>query len=436
MPDEPDDEPAAQRRPRALAPLRDFLDTEAAGAVLIAIAAAIALVWANSPWQVSYERLWHSHLSISIAGHGIDLDLRHWVNDGLMTVFFLLVGLEIRREMATGHLSTRRSAMAPVAAALGGMAVPALLYLAIAGRSAAHGWGIPMATDIALAVGVVGALGTRVPGSGRALLLGLAVVDDVGAILVIAVVYSSGVELGWLLLAVACVVLVVVLRRFPFSSAGPFVPIGVAMWVALYEAGIHPTLAGVAMGLLAPVRPMWTPEQIDADELTDLSDIDHARASTQLARGSVSVVAWLEHQLHPWSSYVIVPLFALANAGIEVSSELARTALRSPIAWGVLVGLVVGKPLGVVIGTRLSVNARLADPPAGTGRRQLLGIGNAAGIGFTVALFVTELAFEDPAHQADAKLAILVGSVVAAALAVAVLRPGRLVVLTDEHSPL
>ncbi len=415
----------AEHRPRALAPLRDFLATESAGAVLIAICAVVALFWANSPWQESYERLWTSRASVSIAGHGIDLDLRHWVNDGLMTFFFVLVGLEIRREMATGHLSTRRSAMLPVAAAIGGMAVPAVVYLAIAGRSASSGWGIPMATDIALAVGVVGALGSRVPRSTRAMLLGLAVVDDVGAIIVIALAYSDGVETGWLLAAAGCVVAVAVLRRFTTSSAGPFVPLGIAMWLALYEAGVHPTLAGVAMGLLAPVVPLWTPEEVDHDELHDLSDIEHVRATAQLARGSVSVVEWLEHQLHPWSSYVIVPLFALANAGIELSSDHVRDALGSPIAWGIFAGLVLGKPLGVVLGSRLATRTGVAEAPAGADRRHVLGIGNAAGIGFTVALFVTELAFDDESHRDDAKLAILVASLVAAVLAVVVLRRRR-----------
>jgi Na+:H+ antiporter, NhaA family len=414
---------ASRRRAerRDLSPLRDFLATESAGAVLIAISAALALVWANSPWRASYEQLWTTNASVTIGSHSIELDLRHWVNDGLMTVFFLLVGLEIRRELATGHFARRRAAMLPVAAALGGMLVPAALYLSIAGTTAPRGWGIPMATDIALAVGVVGALGTRVPGSARALLLGLAVVDDVGAIIVIAVAYSSGIEPGWLAAAGGCLLLAVALRRFVDRAVAPFVVIGVAMWISLFEAGVHPTLAGVALGLLAPVVPLWTPEQVDVDELNDLSDVVHARATTHIARGSVSVVEWLEHQLHPWSSYLIVPLFALANAGIELSGSQIRAALGSTIAWGVLIGLVVGKPLGVVVGSRLAMRSGVAEPPAGANGRHLLGIGNAAGIGFTVALFITELAFDDEASQADAKLAILVASVVAALAALAVL---------------
>ncbi|MFT3852283.1 MAG: Na+/H+ antiporter NhaA [Ilumatobacteraceae bacterium] len=392
----------ARRQRRALSPLRELLAAESAGAVLIAVGAVVALVWANSPWQASYERLWGHRLSVPMVGRDLDLDLRHWVNDGLMTAFFLLVGLEIRRELATGHFARRKAAVLPVAAALGGMAAPALLYLAIAGASAPRGWGVPTATDIALAVGVVGALGSRVPGSARALLLGLAVVDDVGAIVIIAVAYSSGVELGWLAVAIGCFAIAVVMRRFVATSVVPFVVIGVAMWIAMFESGMHPTLTGVAMGLLAPV----------------------------------AVVERLEHRLHPWTSYAIVPLFALANAGIELSRSHMRDALSSPIAWGVFAGLVAGKPLGVVVGSRLAIRGGVATPPAGANRRHLLGIGNAAGIGFTVALFVTELAFTDEAQRDDAKLAILTASIVAALLALVVLGRGRSVPSTAEPAPL
>ncbi len=402
-------------------PLREFLATESAGAAFIAVAAVIALVWANSPWRESYESLWSTRLSVSLGGHSIDLDLRHWVNDGLMTIFFLLVGLEINRELTDGHFATPRRALAPVAAALGGMALPALVYLAIAGATAPRGWAIPMSTDIALAIGLLTALGRRVPAPARALALGLAVVDDIGAIVVIAIVFSTGVAVGWLFTAAGLILVALVLRRVVPRSTVPFVVIGVALWIALYESGVHPTLAGVAMGLLAPAVPRWGPDELDTEELLDLSDVDHARASAHIARGSVSTVAWLEHQLHPFSSFVVVPVFALANAGIELSVTQFKDALTSPVAWGVLAGLVVGKPIGVMLASRLAVRARIADAPEGTSKRQLLGVGQAAGIGFTVALFVTELAFHDPAHENDAKLAILVGSVVAAALAALIL---------------
>lgn len=407
---------------RALAPLRDFLHTEAAGGALLVLAAIAALVWANSPWSGAYRALWDSEAGIRIAGHELTLDLRHWVNDGLMALFFLVVGLEIKREVTSGHLAGRRAATLPVAAAIGGMVVPALLYLAIAGRTAANGWGVPMATDIALAVGVMALAGSAVPAGLRAFLLGLAVVDDIGAIVVIAVFYSTGVAFGWLAAAAAAVVAVVVVSRAGVHSTLAFVVLGVAIWFALHEGGVHPTLAGVAMGLLAPVTPRVSPELIDVEELNDLSSAENARQTSEIARATVSTVEWLEHSLHPWTSYLIVPLFAFANAGIEVSTASLRAAWGSPITWGILVGLMVGKPLGVVLASKLAVRSGIADPPEATSDRQLLGAGNAAGIGFTVAIFIAELAFDDPTQVADAKLAILVASLLTGLLAFFVLR--------------
>jgi NhaA family Na+:H+ antiporter len=412
---------------RALSPLRDFLHTEAAGGALLVVASIVALIWANSPWQESYLRLWHAHFSIGFAGHYLDLDFQHWVNDGLMTIFFLVVGLEIKREVTSGHLAGRRAATLPVAAAIGGMVVPALVYLAIAGRTAAHGWGVPMATDIALAVGVLALAGSHAPPSLRAFLLGLAVVDDIGAIIVIAVFYSSGVEFGWLAGGAIAAAVAVLLGRVGVHHTLVYVVIGSFLWLALHEAGIHPTLAGVVMGLLAPVAPRIQPELVDGDQLLDISDVEQARITVDLARGSVSTVEWLEHVLHPWTSFVIVPLFALANAGIEVSRTSLSHAWRSPITWGVGIGLLVGKPVGVLLATKASTASGIADRPEGTTLRQLLGAGNAAGIGFTVALFIAELAFGTGGivHEtevADAKMAILIASVVSGVVAYLVLR--------------
>ncbi len=418
----------ADRRPRSatrlLSPLRDFLHTEAAGGVLLALGAVIALVWANSPWSGSYDSLWGTDLSLSVGDHVLSLDLRHWVNDAAMTIFFFVVGLEITRELATGHLSTRRTAILPALAALGGMAVPALLYLAIAGGSAANGWAIPMATDIALALGVVAVAGRSLPSSLRVFLLGLAIVDDIGAIMVIAVFYSSGIAWGWLAVAVGSIVLTIAARRLGVAHVGVYILLGAAMWFALHEAGIHATLAGVAMGLLAPTTPRMAAELVDAEELLDLSTVEAARTTTALARGSVSVVEWLEHVLHPWTSYVIVPVFALANSGIEISVDGLQDALRAPLTWGIVVGLVVGKPLGVLLATKLAVRFGVADRPDGSTPTRLLGLGTAAGIGFTVALFITELAFTDVAQREQAKLAILVASALAAVLAAVFLRLG------------
>ena len=417
--------PLASRRRhpvvRLLSPLRDFLHTEAAGGVLLVLAAIVALVWANSPWQASYERLWESVASITVSGHTLSLDFRHWVNDAAMTIFFLVVGLEIKRELTSGHLASRRAAALPVAAAIGGMVVPALIYLAIAGGTDARGWGVPMATDIALAVGVLALLGRRVSAAMRAFLLGLAIVDDIGAILIIALVYSTGVSFGWLAAAVIGVLAVVVMRWVGIYRLLPYVAMGAVVWLALYEAGVHPTLAGVAMGLLAPSTPRLQPELIDAEELADISTPDQARSTSDLARSSVSVVEWLQNVLHPWTSYLIVPLFALANSGIEISSTSVRDAAGSAVAWGIFAGLVIGKPLGVVLAASASARTALAEMPSGTPRRQLVGVGASAGIGFTVAIFISELAFTDPSRQAEAKLAILIASLVSALFATAIL---------------
>lgn len=407
--------PRRNRSPlvRMLSPLRDFIATEASGAVLLAGAAIVALLWANSPWSGSYEALWNSRAAISIAGHTLELDLRHWINDGLMTVFFFVVGLEIKRELTDGHLASRRAALLPGAAAVGGMLVPALVYLAIAGSTAPRGWAIPMATDIALAVGVLAVAGTRIPGSLRAFLLGLAIVDDIGAIVIIAAVYSTGVAFGWIAAAAVGVVVTVVVRQLGVHSTWVYIIIGVSVWLSLHEAGIHPTIAGVLMGLLAPSTPRLRPELIDSDELTDLSGAEAVRTTSELARGSISVVEWLQHVLHPWTSYLIVPTFALANSGIAITSNELSAAVRSPITWGVFFGLLVGKPLGVVLATRATIRAGLADAPEDSSKTQMVGVGTAAGIGFTVALFITELALPNPDDQSKAKLAILMASVLA-----------------------
>ena len=410
---------------RALAPLRDFLHTEAAGGALLVAAAVAALAWANSPWSGAYNALWESKATIEIAGHGLSLDLRHWVNDGLMAIFFLIVGLEIKREMTSGHLAGRRAAALPIAAAIGGMVVPAAIYLAIAGGTEPMGWGVPMATDIALAIGVLALAGSGVPASLRAFLLGLAVVDDIGAIIVIAVFYSEGVSFSWLAIAMGALAVLLAARQWGVSQLGVYIALGTMMWFALHEAGVHPTLAGVICGLLTPVKPRQVQDLVDIEELADLSTVEHARATAGIARNSVSTVEWLEHLLHPWTSYLIVPLFAFANAGIEVSSNSLRDAFRSPIMWGVLAGLLVGKPLGVMLAVKFAAKSGVADRPEGTSTRQLLGAGHAAGIGFTVAIFIAELAFDTEKHQDDAKMAILIASLLSGLLAFGVLRSRR-----------
>lgn len=419
MKHEPDD--ARGTTVRLLSPFLDFLKTEVLGAILLASSAILALIWANSPWSGSYESLWSTRFAITVAGQSLDLDLRHWVNDGLMTIFFFVVGLEIKREITSGHLANRRAALLPVVAAIGGMAVPALIYLLVAGQTAPRGWAIPMATDIALAIGVMSVAKGRTPASLRAFLLGLAIVDDIGAIVIIAVVYSSGVAFGWLTAAGVGIGMALLIRRTGVQSVLVYVVVGIAVWYALFEGGIHPTIAGVIMGVMAPTTARSESNFIDIEEVDDFSRSDDGSADDAKGKGSVSVVEWLEHVLHPWSSYFIVPVFALANSGIHVSIDGLRDAAGSAVTWGVFLGLLMGKPLGIILATKIAVRTGVADSPVGATGTHMLGAGTAAGIGFTVALFITELALDNPVDQTNAKLAILLASVVAVIAALAIL---------------
>lgn len=419
MKHEPDD--ARGTTVRLLSPFLDFLKTEALGAILLASSAILALIWANSPWSGSYENLWSARFAITVAGQSLDLDLRHWVNDGLMTIFFFVVGLEIKREITSGHLANRRAALLPVVAAIGGMAVPALIYLLVAGQTAPRGWAIPMATDIALAIGVMSVAKGRTPASLRAFLLGLAIVDDIGAIVIIAVVYSSGVAFGWLTAAGVGIGMALLIRRTGVQSVLVYVVVGIAVWYALFEGGIHPTIAGVIMGVMAPTTARSESNFIDIEEVDDFSRSDDGSTDDAKGKGSVSVVEWLEHVLHPWSSYFIVPVFALANSGIHVSIDGLRDAAGSAVTWGVFLGLLMGKPLGIILATKIAVRTGVADSPVGATGTHMLGAGTAAGIGFTVALFITELAFDNPVDRTNAKLAILLASVVAVIAALAIL---------------
>ncbi len=406
--------PPSTRAPSLIRPLRDFLHAESSGGVVLVIAAATALIWANSPWSESYFELWETVISIDVGSDGLHLDLRGWINDGLMAIFFFVVGLEIKRELVEGELSDTRQAALPALAAFGGMVVPALVYLAFTlGTENTGGWGIPMATDIALAVGVLALLGKRVPSAAKVFILALAIVDDIGAIVVIAVAYTEDMSFSWLLTAAVCTAATVVAKRLDVRSIGVYIAIGSVLWFSLHEAGVHATLAGVIMGLLAPAVPRVTNRYIDVDELGELGDVESVQQAVTRARESVSVVEWLEHRLHPLSSFIIVPLFALANSGIEITSEGISETASSKVAIGIAAGLVIGKPLGITlatfIGTRLGLTL-----PAGIDMKMVMGLGAIAGIGFTVALFITELAFDSPLIIDEAKLSILFASFVAA----------------------
>jgi NhaA family Na+:H+ antiporter len=401
---------------RVIRPLRDFLATETSGGVVLLAATAVALVWANSPWKDSYTELWTTDLTIALGGHELSMDLQHWVNDGLMTLFFFVVGLEIKRELVDGELRDPRAAALPAISAVGGMVVPALIYIALnPSGDAFDGWGIPMATDIAMAVGVLSLFSRRVHPSLKLFLLALAIVDDIGAILVIAIFYSSGIEAAWLLAGLGFVAAMIVLRMAGVISFAPYVVLGVALWFAIEESGVHATIAGVALGLLTPARPFRRPELIDADELSDLSSVEAVRETTSLARQSVSVVEYLEDLLHRWTSLVIVPLFALANAGVVITGGALTDALGSRVTQGIVIGLVVGKLVGISSFAWLAQRLGVAVLPAGATWRGLVAVAAIAGIGFTVSLFVASLAFVGPTLD-EAKLGILTAYVLAAAV--------------------
>ncbi len=402
--------------PRAI---RRFLDTEAAGGVLLLAGAAAALIWANSPLRDSYASLWSTEVDLRVGTVGFRDDLRHLVNDGLMAVFFFVVGLEIKRELVVGELRTWRTAALPAFAALGGMVVPALLYVAVnAGEAGADGWGIPMATDIAFAVGVVALLGHRVPSALKLFLLTLAIVDDIGAIVVIALVYSTGVEMQALAAAAGLLVGLVLLRRAKVDWTPVYLAVGVAVWLAVYESGVHATIAGVVLGLLAPAQPL-TPQSIAREWSLDLSSDPspgELREMSELARSTVSVAERLQHDLHPLTSFVIVPAFALANAGVVLESDALSGPGAGAVAAGVVCGLVVGKLAGISLFSWLAVRTGVGRLPEGSTWGQLVGVAAIAGIGFTVSLFIAGLAFDEPELESAAKMGILVASAAAAAI--------------------
>ena len=405
-----------QRRTSFIRPLTDFLSAEASGGIVVVLAAVVAMVWANSPWKGSYQALWSTDFGATFGRFTFSMDLRHWVNDGLMTIFFFVVGLEIKRELVEGELRDRRKAITPVVAAIGGMVVPALIFLAwTAGTPQARGWGIPMATDIALAVGLLTLAGPRIPPGAKLFLLALAIVDDLGAIAVIALFYGRGGRTSLLGVAALAFLAAVGLKRFGVTSFAAYVLLGVVMWWALHEAGVHATIAGVAMGLLAPTKPFVQSELIDIDELADVSTVKHAKASAHIARSSVSVVEWLEHLLHGWTSFVVVPIFAIANAGIPVSISALRGAAGAKVTWGVATGLLIGKPLGILCATWLVVRVGAGSLPEGTSWRSLIPAAIVAGVGFTVSLFVTELAFVGAVAD-QTKIGVLAASMFAGLL--------------------
>ena len=407
-----------------------FVAVEASSGIVLMAAALLGMLWVNSPLGDSYNDLWHSQVAVRTGIFAIEEDLRHLTNDGLMTLFFFLVGLEIKRELVHGELSQPRRAMLPAVAALGGMAAPALIYTAFnAGGDGASGWGVPMATDIAFAVGVLSLLSRRIPFSVKVFLLALAIADDIGAILVIAIFYTSEIDLLALGFAVATLAAILTLNRSGVRSIPVYVATGAALWLTLLESGIHATIAGVILGLMAPASSFYNPETFAeaADDLVNrfrLGKETGNEAAQQgilsqiedLAQGTEAPLDRLERALLPWVSFLIVPLFALANAGVHVSGDVVDAAIESPVSQGVVFGLLLGKPLGIFLVTWLAVRLRLCDMPAGATWAQILGVGILGGIGFTIALLITDLGFDNEGLIDQAKLGVLTASVAAGIL--------------------
>ena len=385
---------------RVIRPLRDFLHRESASGILILLASLLGLIIANSPLSENYLAILEWDFDISIGVSLLNLSILKTINYVLMTLFFFVVGLEIKRELTSGHLSSFKNAVTPFVAAIGGMALPAGIYLIIAGDVDANGWGVPVATDIALAVGLLALVSTSAVASLRSFLLTLAVIDDIGAILIIALVYSAGVNTSWSLLVAITVAVIYLLNKFGVKSTYVYILFGIALWYCMYKSGVHPTLAGVILGLMTPNILKENSKLHDSED------------------NQVSVIEWLEEKIHPWSSFIIVPFFAFANTGVVITSDSINDAINSPIAWGIFAGLVIGKPIGVLASVFIAQKINLGKYPQGAKSIDILATGSAAGIGFTVAIFIANLAFTDPATQDLAIFAVIIASLLSAVLSV------------------
>jgi NhaA family Na+:H+ antiporter len=422
--------PATPIFARALRPFQRFARTESAGGIVLLVCTAIALIWANSAWRESYHHLWETRFALNAAGRALDLTLHHWINDGLMAVFFFVVGLEIKREMLVGELSSARQAALPVAGALGGMIVPALLYTALnVGGEGSAGWGIPMATDIAFALGVLALLGPRVPVALKVFLAALAIADDIGAVLVIALFYTS--EISWTSLGAGGLILaaLVAMNVLGVRRSGAYVVLGILLWLAFIHSGVHATVAGVLLAMTIPARTRIHEEEfmhrarsaIDEFEaacqpgetvLTNRGQQEAIEALERASEEAQSALLTMEHRLHGVVAFVIMPLFALANAGVELGAGMLGS-LSLPVTLGIVLGLVVGKPVGITLFAWLAVRIGVAVLPEQATWRSLHGVSWLGGIGFTMSLFIASLAFGDAGLLDSAKVGILVASSIA-----------------------
>jgi Na+/H+ antiporter NhaA len=443
-PEEPATPASRARNTPGRVALADFIATQNGSAVVLLAATLVALGWANSPWAGTYEHFWELPLAISLGDLSLSMSLRHWINDGLMALFFLAAGLEIRREFDMGELRERRRIASPVIAAIGGMAIPAILYLLLnAGGSAGRGWGIVMGTDTAFALGILTLVGGAWTPLTRTFLLTLVIVDDIAALTVIAIVYTTELSLGAVAAAVALYVVAVLMRRRGIRHVLPYVLVGAALWFATLASGVHATVAGLALGLLAYAYPPTRAELEQAGAnwrlFREEPTPEYAASASRSLALAISPNERLQYLFHPWTSYVIVPLFALANAGVTMDGEVVSSALRSPVTLGVVLGLVVGKPLGITLAMWLFSRRRLGGLPLAIPWPPLVAAGTLGGIGFTVALLVATISLQGTDLE-QAKIGILAASLTASALALVVFRlidrlPPRLLTAGSDRVP-
>lgn len=420
-------------------PIQQFLHKEASGGILLIIATVIALIWANSPFAESYHHLWHTYVSINIGNTGLNYSLHHWINDGLMVIFFFVVGLEIKRELLVGELSSAKKAALPIAAALGGMIFPALIYIIFNfGSEGSTGWGIPMATDIAFVVGILALLGNRVPLSLKIFILALAIVDDIGAVLVIAIFYTSDISLISLAIAVVLLVVLIVMNRIGVRNLLIYTIVGVALWLAFLKSGVHATVAGVLLAFTIPASSRINTKKFTDETNQLVKDFDSAgdhgeNVLTNSERLSIvdeienncekilTPLQRFEHSLHPWVSFLIMPVFALANAGVTIGSGLT-TAITHSVSIGIILGLFLGKQIGIFLFSFAAVKLKIASVPEGVSWKKIYSAAILAGIGFTMSLFIANLAFGNPELLDTAKVGILSGSLLSGIIGFIILK--------------
>lgn len=414
-----------------LKPINQFLHQEASGGILLMICTAIALVWANSGWFQSYHDLWHSHITLSIGNLlTLDYSIHHWINDGLMAIFFFTVGLEIKRELLVGELSSVQKASLPIAGALGGMIAPAILYTFFnSGTESANGWGIPMATDIAFVVGIMALLGNRIPITLKIFVLALAIADDIGAVLVIAIFYTAEISTTALIISAFVLIVLVLLNRLGTKSLIPYTILGVILWLAFLKSGVHATIAGVLLAFTIPASSRYDTNKFSErvkqlikhfdstgdhwkNVLNNSERQDDVLAIEESCEKVLTPLQRFEHQLHPWVAFFIIPIFALANAGVTLMGLNFLEALTSSVSLGIIVGLFIGKQVGIFVFSFLAVKLKLASLPEGINWKNLYGAGILAGIGFTMSLFIAGLAFTNPELLDLSKIGILTGSLV------------------------